>query len=293
MLQGIALLTADPGTDVIAIVSKPPAPAVAQQVMEALEAAGKPAVVLFLGSGLQSPSPRIAVAHTLVDCAALAVAKAASASSPKASQADKSAPISGAARGQLSWPRASATYEIPKRPRFAPSQRHLRALFSGGTYASEAQILWAKAGLEVWSNVPLQAQWELPNPRKASRGHTALDLGDDAFTVGRPHPMIDQAARLERLLQEAADPTVRVVLMDVVIGWGAHADPAQELAAAIVKAKTVARQAGRNLAVLGFVCGTEEDPQRLSAQEGHLRQAGMVLAPNSASAAWLAGEWVK
>ena len=105
--------------------------------------------------------------------------------------------------------------------------------------------------------------------------------------------MIDQAARIERLLAEAADPSVRVILLDVVIGWGAHADPAAELAQAIVQAKTLARRAGRNLAVVGFVCGTEDDPQRLSDQEAQLRAAGMVLAPNSASAAWLAGKWVQ
>ena len=106
---------------------------------------------------------------------------------------------------------------------------------------AEAQVLWARSGLKVWSNVPLDDSLELPNPRRASREHTALDLGDDAFTVGRPHPMIDQAARIERLLAEAADPSVRVILLDVVIGWGAHADPAAELAQA--KADVAAMQA--------------------------------------------------
>jgi hypothetical protein len=134
---------------------------------------------------------------------------------------------------------------------------------------------------------------ELPNPRQASQAHSALDLGDDAFTVGRPHPMIDQAARIERLAMEAADPSVRVILLDVVIGWGAHSNPAGELAPAIQRAKAVARKAGRNLAIVGFVCGTETDPQVLSAQEATLRAAGMVLAGNSANAAWLAGEWVR
>lgn len=105
--------------------------------------------------------------------------------------------------------------------------------------------------------------------------------------------MIDQAARIERLLLEAADPTVRVVVLDVVIGWGAHSNPAGELAAAIRRAKAIARQGGRHLAVVGFVCGTESDPQVLSRQEALLRAAGMVLAGNSANAAWLAGQWVR
>ncbi len=268
MLQGIALLAQDASTRVIVIVSKPPAPKVTQQVMAALVAAGKPAVVVFLGSSGVPPAKHIRAVSTLVDCAALAVK------------------LSG------TRPVAPAVYALPRKPSFLASQKFLRALYSGGTYASEAQILWAKAGLQVWSNVPVDKTLALANPRQASFGHTALDLGDDEFTVGRPHPMIDQAARIERLLKEAADPSVRLILLDVVIGWGAHADPAGELAAAIVQAKRIAAEGHRELAVLGFVCGTEGDPQNLAAQENQLRAAGMVLAGNSANAAWLAGEWV-
>ena len=272
MLQGIALLARDAATEVIALVSKPPAPAVAKKVLAALQAAGKPGVVVFLGSSdaaLAGAGANARSVHTLVDCAAAAV---------------KLARIKRT---------AARDYDIPRKPAFAASQRFLRALYSGGTYAAEAQALWAKARLQVWSNAPLDDSLALPQPMKASRGHTALDLGDDAFTIGRPHPMIDPAARIERLLKEAADPSVRVIVLDVVIGWGAHADPAGELAPAIVKARKVAAAGGRHLAVLGFVCGTELDPQGLDDQETKLRAAGMVLAGNSANAAWLAGQWLK
>ncbi len=269
MLQGIALLAQDAATKVIAIVSKPPAPEVTAKVMAALVAAGKPAVVLFLGSDLKSPAKHIRVVQTLVDCAAQAIVLA------------KIKTV------------AASHYPMLRPPRFAASQKFLRALYSGGTYASEAQILWAKQGLKVWSNVPVDKTLALANPRQASFGHTALDLGDDEFTVGRPHPMIDQAARIERLMKEAADPSVRVIVLDVVIGWGAHSDPAAELAVAITKAKTIAANGKRQLAVVGFVCGTEQDPQGLTQQEAKLRAAGMVLAGNSANAAWLAGEWAQ
>lgn len=273
MLQGISLLAADPGTKVIAIVSKPPAPAVAQRVMDALRASGKPSVVLFLGANPSAPQagkgPALRIAHTLVDCAATAVR------------------LAGVKR------QAPAHYPLPRKPVFAKSQKYLRALYAGGTFTAEAQSLWAQAGLKVWSNVPLDPALQLPNPRQASREHTALDLGDDAFTVGRPHPMIDQAARIERLLIEAADPSVRVILLDAVIGWGAHSNPAAELARAITQAKALAAKRGRPLAVVGFVCGTEADPQVLSQQESVLRKAGMVLAGNSANAAWLAGQWLR
>jgi FdrA protein len=274
MLQGIELLAKDADTAVIAIVSKPPAPAVTEKVLAALVAAGKPAVVLFLGSTLKSPDKHIKLVGTMVDCAAVAV---------KLSKKVKIKPTVASA----------PHYLIPRKPAFSKAQRFLRALYSGGTYCSEAQTIWAKAGVSVWSNIPVNPACALDNPKKASFEHTALDLGDDDFTVGKPHPMIDQGARIERLLQEAADPTVRVILLDVVIGWGAHADPASELATAIVQAKHIAKAGGRTLAVIGFVCGTELDPQGLFAQESKLRAAGMVLAGNSANAAWLACEWLK
>jgi FdrA protein len=272
MLQGIALLARDAATRVITIVSKPPAPEVTVKVLSALQAAGKPAVLLFLGSlpRLSAAQQRhIRVVHTLVDAAAAAVQLVGVVSAPL------------------------ERYDLPAKPAFASSQRYLRALYSGGTYAAEAQVLWAQQGLRVWSNVALDAALDLPEPRRASREHTALDLGDDAFTVGRPHPMIDQAARIERLRAEAADASVRVIVLDVVIGWGAHADPAGELAPVIVEVKRKAARAGRELAVLGFVCGTQDDPQVLAAQEAKLREAGMVLAGNSANAAWLAAEWLR
>ena len=272
MLQGIELLARDPSTRVIVIVSKPPAPEVSEKVMQALRQAGKPAVVLFLGLAANAaarPHRKIRVVHSLVDCAAAAL---------------RLAGVRAA---------ASAHYALPHRPAFARSQRVLRALYSGGTYAAEAQVVWASAGLEVWSNAPLNPALALPDAKRASRGHTALDMGDDEFTVGRPHPMIDQAARIERLLEEAADPSVRVIVLDVVIGWGAHADPAGELAAAIVQAKRRSAKARRHLAVVGFVCGTELDPQVLTRQEATLRGAGMVLSGNSANAAWLAAQWLR
>jgi FdrA protein len=300
MLQGIELLARDADTQVIAIVSKPPAPEVTIKVMAAVERAGKPAVVLFLGSDLKSPSKAIKIVQTMVDCAAVAT-RLAGIKTPL-SLCDISPTAQGQSKHGIRLPLRSrgnvseadkGVYVLPSKPRFQKTQTYLRALYSGGTYCSEAQSIWAKSGLSVWSNIPVNKAFALDNPKKASFEHTALDLGDDDFTVGKPHPMIDQGARIERLMREAADPTVRVILLDVVIGWGAHADPASELATAVVQAKKIAAKDKRTLAVIGFVCGTDLDPQGFAMQEQKLRAAGMVLAPNSASAAWLAAEWLK
>jgi succinyl-CoA synthetase alpha subunit len=262
LLAALELLARDPGTRVIVIVSKPPAPAVADRALAAARACGKPVVVLFLGAKLAAGGNLRPVA-TLEEAAAAAVA---------------------ALRGE----KAAAPAEPPAIDvAFAPSQRFLRGLYSGGTYCTEAQYVWKDAGIATWSNAPIDRKLALPH-HAASREHTAIDLGADEFTVGRPHPMIDFGARTERLLAEARDPSVAAVVLDVVLGYGANADPAGELAPAVREARAIASRDGRRLALIGFVCGTDGDPQGLPTQIARLREAGMTLAPTSTAAARLA-----
>jgi succinyl-CoA synthetase alpha subunit len=142
-------------------------------------------------------------------------------------------------------------------PRVAAPRRYVRGLFSGGTLAHEAALILGKAGLVV-------------------------DLGDDVFTRGRPHPMIDFRLRNERIAAEAADPQVAVLLFDVVLGRGAHPDPAAELVPALQAARK------RRLALVASVCGTEADPQVRSRQVKRLQQAGVLVAESNAQAAQLA-----
>ena len=175
--------------------------------------------------------------------------------------------------------------------KLAPSQKFLRGLFSGGTYCTEAQLVWRAAGIATWSNAPLDKRYALPH-LAASREHTAIDLGADEFTVGRPHPMIDFAARVERLAVEARDRSVAAIVLDVVLGYGAHADPAGALAPAVREARAAAAKDGRELLVLGFVCGTEDDPQQLSSQAATLAASGMILASGSSAAASMAARAV-
>ena len=112
-----------------------------------------------------------------------------------------------------------------------------------------------------------------------------IDLGDDQYTAGRPHPMIDPAARAARIVQAAADPTVGVVLLDVVLGHGAHPDPAGAVAAAVREARAAT---DRPMAFVASICGTTADPQRFDAQAHTLRKAGVLLAGSNAAAARLA-----
>jgi len=272
LLAGLGLLARDPATRVIAIVSKPPAQSVAQSVVgRALELArgsGKPTVVLFLGASLPGGGNIHPVA-TLEQAAEAAVALA----------RGEPAPGARAAASPEGFDAAAA--------KLGPSQQHLRGLYSGGTYCTEAQLVWRRAGIDTWSNAPLDDRHTLPHGAR-SRSHTAIDLGADEFTIGRPHPMIDFGARVERLAAEAQDSSVAAVVLDVVLGYGAHADPAGALAPAVREAHARAAKDGRTLVVLGFLCGTEGDPQRLSAQHARLAESGMILATSSTAAAALA-----
>jgi FdrA protein len=261
MLAGLRALAADPATRVVVLISKPPDPAIAERILDVAARAGKPIVVTFLGAATATiERPGVHAAATLEEGARLAAAL--SAGIELAATADDLAVPVG-------------------RP--GAGQRYLRGLYSGGTFCYEALVLLQERLGPAWSNTPLRPERMLADLWR-SREHTVLDLGDDAFTRGRPHPMIDQTLRIERLLQEAADPEVAVILLDLVLGHGAHPDPGPELAAAIETARARAANAGRDVAVVASVCGTAADPQDLVAQEAALRAAGAVLADSNAQA---------
>ena len=266
MLQGLDALAADPATRVIVLISKPPHPEVAKRVLDAADRTGKPVVANFLGADPETVRrPNVHPVRTLEDAARLAAALAGGAAQ--------------AATAHLG--------DAPEIPQLAPEQRYVRGLYSGGTFCYEALLLLSEAFGTIASNTPLEPEAMLADVWRSQR-HTVIDLGDDAFTRGRPHPMIDQALRRERILEEASDPEVAVILFDVVLGHGAHPDPASELAATLEEALARAATAGRSLALVGSVCGTAADPQDLARQEAALRAAGALLAVSNAQAVRLA-----
>jgi len=159
---------------------------------------------------------------------------------------------------------------------FAPGQRYLRGLFSGGTLAYEAMLILQRYLPAVYSNAPLDKKYRLEDSL-VSQDHTVIDLGEDEFTVGRLHPMLDNDLRIRRLEAEASDPEVAVILLDVVLGYGAHPDPAGELAPAIARAHKLAEDAGRHLEVVAILSGTDEDPQDFNSQVEQLESAGALV----------------
>ena len=274
MLMGIEALARDAATSVIAIVSKPPAKAVAERVVEALEKAGKDAVVHFIG--LEAPKTprgsRIRYARSLEETAALAF-----------ELATGRAPHIG--DGELE---AIAEREAK---RLAPGQRFLRGYYTGGTVADEAMILLHRLTGSVHSNNQTDPAFALPDP-KVSIGHTIVDLGDDVFTVGRPHPMIDPSTRTERIVAEKDDPSIAVILVDVVLGYGSHEDPAGALVPALVEARKAAEARGAYLPVVASVIGTPGDYQGMASQVAKLEAAGCVVMPSNFRAATLAARIV-
>ena len=217
MLAAIDALEADAGTRMLVLISKPPAPRIAQQVLERVRRSAKRIVVCFLG----------AQGGTLAEAAEAATGRKIEFAPPT----------------------------LPKR------KGAVRGLYCGGTLASEAALILRAAG----------APGE------------CIDLGDDRYTRSRPHPMIEPELRNEHIARAAADAAVGVLLFDVVLGYGAHPDPAGVLIAGLLGAKQLA---------IASVTGTEQDPQRWSHQVAALRAAGVQVAPSNAHAARLAASVV-
>ena len=172
------------------------------------------------------------------------------------------------------------------------NQKYLRGLFVGGTLADEAMTLFEKEGMQIFSNHQTRADLCLKDPRVSKR-HTIVDLGDDAFTVGRPHPMIDPSIREERILKEMEDPEVAVLLLDMVLGYGAHADPAGAISESLLRAKEKAGKKGGHLAIVASVTGTAGDFQNLGEQRTKLERSGCLVMDSNAQASRLSLEIIR
>lgn len=249
--QALDLLGRDPQTEVIVLVSKPSAPAVAARLLAAARSSGKPVVVYFMGQ----PPPalrqgNISFALNLRQAAELAL---------------------GVSEGFPAEQAASSQGTVPDRPETGSRRGYLRGLFSGGTLAYELMLGLQTTLVPLYSNVSLHGAHRLDNPHR-SRAHTIVDLGEDEFTQGRLHPMMDNTLRIRRLRQEAADPETGLIVLDVVLGEGAHPDPAAELGPAI---EEVVEQKQVPIAVL--LVGTDEDPQDIEAQAEKLAAAGATI----------------
>ena len=259
MLHCIDMLEADPQTKVIAIVSKPPAPSVTAKLRERIKKLSKPVVACLLGDTSNVLGDTDChVAHTLTETAQICLDLV----------AGKDATI----------PCRVDEYEVVREVKkgLSESQKYIRGLYCGGTLSYETQLIIRNKLGAVYSNAPLNYEFKLDDSR-FSREHTILDLGDDEFTVGQPHPMIEPSLRRERLLQEALDPSVAVIALDIEIGYGSHDEAGKLLAEEVTEARALLASEGRSVGFFATICGSYEDYQGYDKQKDILEAAGIIV----------------
>ena len=267
-IEGLKALAKDAQTRVILLVSKPPHPAVLRRIETVAKGIRKPIVTLFIGAKAAAGGPA-----TLEEAALQAVALA---------QGRQPGTVAQQLAARDEEFRKLARREAAKRQK---GRKYLRGLFSGGTFCAEAQILLKDLLANVHSNAPVKGAKQLRNSL-ISEKNTLIDLGEDEFTVGRPHPMIDYSLRNSRILKEAADAETAVILLDIVLGYGSNLDPAGEISGVI-------RQAARKVSVVCSITGTDEDPQNRSKVEAALGKAGALVMPSNAAACIFAGRIIQ
>jgi len=273
-LAAVDALAADSETRVLVAIAKPGDAAVETKVLARLAASGKPAVVYFLGrvmaSGSRMPG-NIVVGADLEHAARCAVALA---------QGEQPPPPPDPAEAD-----AVARQIVLG---LMPGQTAVRGLFAGGTLAQEAAMAIGRA-LGTPLMAPLAGIGARPGEVLKIGPHSILDLGDDAYTRGRPHPLIDPRLRNGELIAQAQSGKVALVLVDVILGSGSHADPAGALAPALATARAIAEARGVRLEVLASLCGTEDDSQGYRRQLMALESAGVRVMRSSSMAAAVAG----
>jgi FdrA protein len=247
---------------VIVLISKPPHESVLKNIGKALKGVRKPVIAVFLGADEKTVRRYgMTPAATLEDAALMA----------------------GGGAGLR-----PAQGQVCDLPHLAKTQKYIRGLFSGGTFCTEAQVIFRDLAIQrVYSNVPLPPFVTLRNVWKSQR-HTLIDLGEDVFTVGRPHPMIDYSLRNRRILEEAQDPETALILLDVVLGYGANMDPVRELAPVIREAR-----AKRPLIFACSVTGTPRDPQNRTQVVEGLEAAGARVFPSNAASSKFAAQMAR
>jgi succinyl-CoA synthetase alpha subunit len=267
--MGLDILEADPSTRVIALISKPSGAKTLATLQGRIRSCRKPVIGCLLG--LDQPldcGPNFYQVRTIdqaVERALLLIGASEAAGFLDQNPLD----LRLIEREVRSW---------------LPEQRYLRGLFAGGTFCYQAQQVLQSAGIMVYSNSPLDSRYRLKNPEE-SLEHSILDLGDDYFTQGKPHPMIDARERCRRIMKEADDPEVAILLIDFVLGEISSADPVGDLIEALMQAKGRAARRSGCLTVAASICGTDQDPQNLEVQKSRLKEAGVFLFPSSARAA--------
>ncbi len=275
-LMAIDVIEADPKTKVIALISKPPGAEALAKLSERLRACRKPVVGCFLGIPNEiEAGTSFRQAHLIDEAVRLSVTLI---GGTPVNLQDHLPPESEVTSRELSsW---------------SPEQKYVRGVFAGGTFCYQSQQIFRDAGIAVHSNAPLDQKYRLADPDHSIE-HTIVDMGDDYYTTGKPHPMIDGTMRKQRILVEGRDPQVAIILLDFILGYNASMDPVSELLEAIVEVKKTAQKRGGSLTVVASICGTDDDPQNLSLQTRMLKESGVIVFRSNAKAARFCCDLIK
>ena len=287
-IDGLRALIQDEATKVIVLVSKPPHPEVMEKIGREVAGLNKPVVAVFLGADPEAVRKMgMEPAATLEEASLKAVQVARALET----HAKDQGPAKGIVSPEIA-PAEVAEEAAAIAKRLQPSQEFVRGLFSGGTFCYESQMLLKGTVDEIWSNTPASGVKPLADAHR-SVGHTVVDLGDDEFTVGKPHPMIDFSTRNKRILTEAADPETAVLLLDLVLGYGSNLAPLDDLLPTLQEAQAIAQRASRHLPIVCAVTGTDEDPQHRGQVVKALRDIGVVVERSNAAACALAAAIIR
>jgi len=269
--SALEVLEKDPNTKVIAFVSKPLGEQLAEGLVSRIAACKKPIVCCFLGldSPLQLPKKSDRVVRIIDEAVKASI--------------DLLEP--GSKSGNLTLTPKELAWCEEERGLWSPEQRYLRGVFAGGTFTYQSQQVLKDAGIRVYSNAPLSHHMTLADP-DVSQYHTIVDMGDEFYTLGRPHPMISGALRNERIEQEAKDPQMAILFLDFILGYNASEDPVGELLDSIILAQRKAESYGGHLTVVASMCGTDQDPQDFAMQKALLDQQDVFIFNSNARAAF-------
>lgn len=270
-IECIKALNYDKATSSIVVVSKQPDEHVAKRIVDiAKKRVSKPMVFCFIGmNGDYEDGNTVRFASNL-HSAVVKLAKIYGGEYEKRAyqrlfySIDKIEGIASRIRGEI-----------------RTGKRYVRGLFTGGSFVHECLAIYNELGIKAYSNTPLTLRYKLRDPNR-SQSNSIVDLGDEYFTQGRAHPMIDPTIRRVRLINEASDLNVAVILLDFILGFGSNRDPAGSLADTIIELKKRRKEQGSELSFFAHICGTSLDPQSLEMQEEKLSKAGVILFPSNA-----------
>lgn len=274
MLESIKALEKDNSTEVIVLISKPPAKSVEKEILQYVEKIDTPVVVSFIEGNSEAVEKAGATfGYNLYDTAKKAVDLSNKGETIENSNEDN-----------------NLKEEIKEaKSKLDSKQKYVRALYGGGTLCAETLAILRDKVDSIKSNVVKRDEEKLEDSDNYD-GHVLLDLGEDEFTQGRPHPMIDPTIRLNRIENEAKDETVGVILLDFELGYGSHEDPVGTTIPAIEEAKEIAKKDDRSLVFVAYICGTDKDKQNLDRQSKMLKDAEVIIADSNVEAANIVAE---